>query len=108
MGKFVIRKASNGEHYFNLKADNGKNILTSERYTTKAACYDGVGTVKKNSKDDSNYSKEKSNNDEYYFNLKAGNEKVIGTSEMYETSSGRDNGIESVKDNAPDADVVEE
>ena len=42
------------------------------------------------------------------FNLKAGNGQIIGTSELYESVAARENGIESVKKNAPDADVVEE
>jgi uncharacterized protein YegP (UPF0339 family) len=39
------------------------------------------------------------------FNLKSTNGQVIGTSEVYTGTSGRDNGIESVKNNAPDAKV---
>ena len=34
--------------------------------------------------------------------------KVIGSSQMYQSEDSRDNGIESVKRNAPDAEVVEE
>jgi uncharacterized protein YegP (UPF0339 family) len=37
--------------------------------------------------------------------LKATNGQSIGSSEMYETVASRDNGIESVKKNAPDAEV---
>ena len=51
MGKFVISTRSNGEFQFNLKADNGQTILSSEGYTTKAACLNGVESVKKNSQD---------------------------------------------------------
>jgi uncharacterized protein YegP (UPF0339 family) len=40
-----------------------------------------------------------------YFNLKAGNHEVIGTSEAYSSASARDHGIESVKKNAPDATI---
>ena len=40
-----------------------------------------------------------------YFNLKAGNGQVIGTSELYESEAGRENGIESVKKNAPEAET---
>jgi uncharacterized protein YegP (UPF0339 family) len=39
------------------------------------------------------------------FNLKAGNGQIIGTSQMYESEAGRDNGIASVQKNAPDAEV---
>ena len=45
----------------------------------------------------------KRTNGEFQFNLKANNGQIIGTSEMYESTSGRDNGIASVKSNAPSA-----
>lgn len=47
MGKFVITTRKNGEFQFNLKATNGQIILTSEGYTTKAACLNGVESVRK-------------------------------------------------------------
>ncbi len=108
MGKFVIKTGSNGQYYFSLKADNGQKILSSEGYTTNAGCNNGIDAVKANAKDDSKYDRKTSTNGKYYFNLKATNGQIIGTSEMYENSSGIDNGIESVKSNAPGASVVEE
>ena len=48
MGKFVISTRKNGEFQFNLKATNGQVILSSEGYTTKAACLNGIESVKKN------------------------------------------------------------
>ncbi|MCP9751259.1 YegP family protein [Ferruginibacter sp. HRS2-29] len=108
MGKFVIKKGTNSQYYFSLKAENGQKILSSEGYTTKSACEGGIESVKANAKDDSKYEKKSSSNGKYYFNLKASNGQIIGTSEMYETSAGRDNGIESVKSNAAGANVIEE
>ncbi len=108
MGKFVISKRKNGEYQFNLKANNGQVILASEGYTTKAACNNGIDSVKKNSPDDNRYDRKEAKNGKFYFNLKAGNGQIIGTSEMYEAESGRENGIESVKKNGPDASVVDE
>ena len=105
MGKFVISTRKNGEYQFSLKAGNGQEILGSEGYTTKAACFNGVESVKKNSQDDKRFDKLESKNGKHYFNLKASNGQVIGTSEMYESTASRDNGIESVKKNAPDATV---
>ena len=43
-----------------------------------------------------------------FFNLKATNGQVIGKSEMYSSAAACENGIESVKKNAPEAEVVEE
>ncbi|MCP9751262.1 YegP family protein [Ferruginibacter sp. HRS2-29] len=108
MGKFVIKQGTNSQYYFSLKADNGQTILSSEGYVSKSGCEAGISSVKANAKTDNNYEKKTSSNSKYYFNLKAANGQVIGTSEMYETSAGRDNGIESVKSNAPGASVVEE
>jgi uncharacterized protein YegP (UPF0339 family) len=105
MGKFVITKRSNGEFQFNLKAGNGQNILSSEGYSSKANCENGIESVKKNSQDDAKFDKKTSSNGKYYFNLKATNGQIIGTSEMYEAESGRDNGIDSVKANAAIATV---
>jgi len=108
MGKFVITKRTNGEFYFNLKADNGQVILSSEGYTTKANCENGIESVRKNAQDDSKFELKTASNGKPYFNLKASNGQVIGTSQMYESESGRNNGIESVKKNAPSASIEDE
>ena len=79
--------------------------MTSEGYSTKAACSNGIESVKTNSQDDSRYDKKESSNGKFYFTLKASNGQIIGSSEMYESASGRDNGIESVKTNASDAET---
>lgn len=105
MGKFVITTRKNGEFQFNLKAGNGQVILASEGYSTKASLLNGIDSVKKNAPDDGRYERNTSSNGKFYFNLKAGNGQVIGSSEMYESVASRDNGIESVKKNAPDAEV---
>lgn len=41
-------------------------------------------------------------NGEFHFNLKAGNGQIILSSEMYETKSAAENGIESVRKNSAD------
>ena len=106
MGKFVISTRKNGEFQFSLKAGNGQEILASEGYTTKAACLNGVESVKKNSQVEARFDKLESKNGKFYFNLKATNGQIIGTSEMYESTASRDNGIASVMKNAPDAKII--
>ena len=108
MGKFVISIRKNGEFQFMLKAGNGQTILASEGYSAKSSCENGIESVKKNAAEDSNYERKNSSSGKFHFNLKAGNGQVIGSSEMYESAAGMENGIESVKKNAPDATVEEE
>jgi len=47
----------------------------------------------------------KGSSGKYHFNLVAFNGQVIATSETYERKASALNGIESVKKNAPDAEI---
>ena len=98
-GYFEIKKSSDGQFMFNLKAGNHEIILTSERYTTKAGAQNGIESVRSSSPNDSNYERRKSSRGEPYFVLKAANHEVIGRSEMYSSDSAMENGISSVKGN---------
>ena len=106
-GKFEISKRSNGEFQFNLKAGNGQVILTSEGYKEKASALGGLESVRKHSADDGNFERLTAKDGNPYFSLKAGNGQVIGNSELYSSVAARDNGIESVRANAPGATVVD-
>jgi uncharacterized protein len=100
LGRYEIRKNDSGQYFFVLKAGNGEVILRSEIYETKAAAETGIALVQKNVSLDERFDRKDANNGKFYFNLKAANHQIIGTSQMYSTSSGRDQGIESVKVNA--------
>ena len=106
-GKFELKTAANGKFHFNLKAGNGQIILSSEMYESKAAAENGIESVKKNAGDDARYERKTASSGKPFFSLKASNGQVIGSSEMYESESARDNGIESVKSNAPGAATAE-
>ena len=105
MAKFEIYQDKKGEFRFRLKASNGQAILASEGYSAKSGCNNGIESVRKNSTDDSRYERLESKSGNPYFNLKASNGQVIGNSEMYNSKAAMENGIESVKKNAPSAKV---
>ena len=121
MSKFVIRTVNSGIK-FDLKATNGQVILTSEVYTSEAACRKGIESIMKNAPiaNVENQTEEgyetmthpkfemyQDKAGEFRFRLKARNGEIIGTSEGYTAKAGCLNGIESVKKNAADAEVVE-
>ncbi|MCR9171090.1 MAG: YegP family protein [bacterium] len=107
MNKYIIQKSRNGQFYFVLTARNGQVILTSEMYTTKQNCLNGIASVKKHSPYDKYYNRKIAVNGQYFFTLHASNGQVIGMSEMYVSRQGRDNGISSVKENGPGSPVVD-
>ncbi|MES0826966.1 YegP family protein [Ruegeria sp. SCP11] len=104
-GKFEIFEDKAGEYRFRLKAGNGEIILASEGYVQKASAENGIESVKSNAANDDRYERKETKSGGHMFNLKASNGQVIGTSESYSSGSARDNGIESVKRNAPEARV---
>ena len=104
-GNFDLKKTPSGKFMFNLKAGNNQIILTSELYDSKASAQNGIASVKKNAGSDGRYERKTSKKGEPYFVLKAANGEVIGKSEMYNSASAMENGIESVKKNGPAARV---
>lgn len=122
MGKFVYKKTATG-YNFVLKAGNGEPIGTSEVYTTESACLNGIASVKKNApaagvEDQTveGYTPAKhpkfeiytDKAGEYRFRLKATNGEPILASEGYKSKASCQNGVDSVKKNAPDAPVEEQ
>ncbi len=104
--KFEVSKDQKGEFRFLLRAKNGEPILrSSEGYVTKQGCLDGITSVKINAPYDSRYYRGIAQNGQYYFTLNASNGKTLGISELYHTTFGRDNGIEAVKRDAPNAPI---
>ena len=103
--KFEIKKATNGQYHFNLKAGNGSIILSSELYHVKSNAEHGIEAVKANAANDNRFERRTAKNGEPYFVLKAANGEIIGKSEMYSSIAAMENGIDSVKKNAADARV---
>ena len=122
MGKFVIRPVKTGI-MFNLKAGNGEIIATSEVYTTESACRKGIASVIKNApiaalEDQTveGFEKQKHPKFEIYtdkkgefrYRLKATNGQIIAVGESYKAKKSVLNGVESVRKNAAEGNIVKE
>ena len=122
MGKFAVKETATGVK-FNLLASNGQVIGVSEVYSGKEACLKGIESVKKNA-EIANLEDQTADPvvtavnpkfeiytdkaGEFRFRLKARNGEIILSSEGYKAKASCENGIESVRKNAPDAEIVEE
>lgn len=120
MGKFLVKNTSTGIK-FDLLARNGEVIATSEVYAAEAGCMNGIESVRTNApiaalEDQTveNFEQQKhpkfemyvDKAGEYRFRLKARNGEVIAVSEGYKAKASCENGIESVRTNAVDAEIV--
>ena len=121
MGKFVMKTGAAGAR-FNLLAGNGQVIAVSQQYKSEDACLTGIESVRVSctgSVEDQTVENFEvlscpkfevylDKGGEYRFRLKASNGQIVATGEGYKQLSGCLSGIESVKSNAPDAELVKE
>ena len=106
MAKFeVYQSGKKNEFRFRLKADNGQTILSSEGYSSRAACLNGIASVKKNAKDPKRITKSLTPGKMFRFAVTAANQEIIGISQNYKSESGRNNGVDSVARNASKAEI---
>ena len=122
MGKFIIKNTNTGIK-FDLKANNGEVIATSEVYKAEASCRKGIASAIKNApvapvEDQTveGFTKEKHPKFEVYldkagefrYRLKATNGQIIAVGESYKSKPSVLNGIESVKKNAAEGKIEKE
>jgi uncharacterized protein YegP (UPF0339 family) len=105
--RYELKNSKNNQYYWTLQGNNNEILLKSETYPLKASAVKGIASAKVNSPHDSRYQRSTASNGQYYFTLRAENYEKLGTSEMYTTVSGRDNGIEACKKVGPGAPVVD-
>ena len=105
---FELKQKDGGDGYhFVLKAKNGQVILSSQVYAGKSGASNGIASVQNNCGDDNCFERKTAKNGKFYFNLKSTNGQIIGTSQMYAAETGMENGIASIKTNAPGAETKE-
>lgn len=97
MGKFVIIRKNSGGFQFYLKAANGEMLLSSDTYITKTSCENGIFSVKNNLRDASKLVRHIMEDGKAYFNIKAINERIIGTSQIYNSKELMLKGITDLK-----------
>ncbi|MBK8185059.1 MAG: YegP family protein [Candidatus Competibacteraceae bacterium] len=96
-GWYELSKSSDGQFRFVLKGGNSETLLSSELYKAQSSAENGIASVQKNCADATRYEQKESSNGKYFFNLKAANHQIIGTSPLYPTVADRDAAIESTK-----------
>ena len=123
MGKFAIKKTNTG-YTISLKAGNGEVIgIGGEVFSSLKSAENSIESIKKNApianiEDQTVEGYEaakhpkfeiyKDNAGEFRFRLKATNGQVIATGEGYKAKSSCKDGIESIRKNAVDSEIVEE
>ena len=108
-GKWVIDTINgpDGEKlfYFELFANNGEKLLSSEEYTTYIGAVNGIETHKKNI-DNNNFRITLTKHGDYIFKLLNGNGQLLCLGEHYKTKRLCQNAVDSVKRFAPNSPTL--
>ncbi len=108
-GKWIIANSTSEEgetvYYFELFANNGEKLLSSEEYTTYAGAVNGVETHKKNI-EKGNFRITLTKRGDYIYKLLNGNGQLLCLGEHYKTRRLCQNAVESVKRFASASPVI--
>lgn len=102
---FDLRKNDQGQFHFSLRNGDGSVLLTSENYVSKASAENGIASVKKNSVVADRFEKLVASDGRAYFNLRAANHQIVGTSPMFKSAELRDAAIAVVHAEADKAAI---
>jgi uncharacterized protein YegP (UPF0339 family) len=83
--------------HFNLHAQNGEVVLSSEHYTTQAAALNGAFAVQDAATNPAAFEIKTATDNRFYFTVTAENGQVVGMSQLYTSKQSAEGGIASVK-----------
>ena len=129
-GVFEVFNDSICRFRFHLKAGNGQIIAVSQSYGTKEAALTGIASIKKNAPiatiadsttkeiipdtahrgivQDPDFEIHSDSAGKFRFHLKAANGEIIAVSQAYLSRDSAQNGIASIKKNAPMAKIIDQ
>jgi uncharacterized protein YegP (UPF0339 family) len=93
---FECYKVRAGEFRFRLVAGNGDIILSSDAYKSKLGCTKAIESVRVNSANPDNFVREPTQSGNHQFSLVSLNGRIIGTSQIFDSTSGYNNAVTNV------------
>ncbi|MFV1534867.1 YegP family protein [Phaeobacter sp. JH209B] len=97
VSNFELYEDKEGRFRYRVKVD-GQIILVSEGYKTRESAVNAIESVRKNATLEERYERKEADEENFYFNLKAANGQVIGTSTNYSSEASRENGIKKLQE----------
>ncbi|MBL8447786.1 MAG: YegP family protein [Zoogloeaceae bacterium] len=98
--KFELTKNDKGDFFFKLLNADGGTLIRSEAYSAKTSATNGIESVRKNAPEAGRYDLKDASDGRPFFNLKASNGQVIGTSPMFKDATARDAAIAAMTSGA--------
>lgn len=97
MGRYEIKKSSNGNYYYTLKAPNHETVVVGEQLTNYNDVKSAIQQSMSSSSRADKIIKRLSSSGKPYFNLVAENGAILGSSQLYSSDASLERGIESIR-----------
>ena len=94
----AIKKDSNNKYSFNFKAKSGRILLNSIPFNNKLEITKTVNELKSNNDRELVFERKTNFDGKFLFNLKNKQGQLIGSSKLYDSEAGLENGINNAKD----------
>jgi len=107
--KVVLKKSqTSASYFFSFNDSKDRSVVRSESYKARKSALNGIASVRKNSLNDIRYVMKKTKNGKFFFNLKAANGQIVGTSAFYASPEERSKFVAIFKIQALDAAMQEQ
>ncbi len=103
--KVILKRHKDKEKFSFVFVEDNRTILKSQMYASKRNAMTGINAVMKNASLERRYEVKKSKDGRFYFNLKAANGKVVGTSPLFKTEEELEDAIKLLKEKAFNAPI---
>lgn len=94
-GKMDLYQSSDSQWRFRVVSGNGRILLSSEAYVTRAGAENGLASVLENGVDPAMYQVNQTAAGKYNLRLRAGNHEVIASTQGYATKSSATRAIDA-------------
>jgi len=91
----VIQHLDN-EYIFELKAESGHTLLKSVPFSDKQSAIKTANDLSRFAKKSSSFERKTNHSGQFLFNFKNSNGLVIGSSQLYNSEAGMENGIKNL------------
>lgn len=92
-----IEKTKDNEYYFRLTSESGQVLLKSVRFNDRKEVEEIFRDLNNIQNKQYAFERKTNHNGKFLFNLKAENGQLIGSSQLYSSEAGMENGIKNLK-----------
>lgn len=91
-----IRKGTSNDYSFCLKAESGNTLLNSIVYDNRETAKEVVNSLQAIKRSRNTFERKTNHSGKFLFSLKNNNGELIGSSQLYQSEAGMENGIKNL------------